>query len=63
MRRGVLCSAEVARGVTIGPAESAQRTGAFFPNLLFLYRKTVNILRNLAFGIRSTKKLGGTKRL
>ena len=35
----------VASGEMPGSAESAQRTGAFFPNLLFLYQKTVNISR------------------
>ena len=35
----------VASGVMPGSAESAQRTGAIFPNLLFLYQKTVNISR------------------
>ena len=34
--------------------------GAFFPNLLFLYRKTVNISLNLAFG-RREKNLGVQK--
>ena len=34
-----------------------QGGGAFSPNLLFLYRKTVNISRNLAFGRREKNGL------
>ena len=60
----------MSRGVTPRSAKSAKRTGGasggrIFPNLLFLYRKTLNISRNLAFGRRENvvvqKASGGAK--
>ena len=47
-------------GKKIGSTKSYRGGGAFLPNLLFIYRKTVNISRNLAFG-RREKNLGVQK--
>ena len=61
------------RNMTKGPADPAMRgvgasDGRIFRNLLYLYRKTVNISPNLAFGRREIRLLykklqGAPKRL